>query len=414
MITRVRGTEDILNVELYNFVLDQIKHHLVAYNFHEIDTPILEPTELFVRAVGQETDIVSKEMYTFQTAGGENICLRPEATASIIRAYIENGVQQSPWKVFVHGPMFRHERPQKGRWRQFNQLSIENINISSIAHDAHFLKMLDSLFGDVFKLENYVVKLNFLGCPEDRKNHKQALYAFLEGEKSRICPTCVVRMDRNTLRVFDCKSEVCQGIYAKAPKITDHLCGACAAEWEKLQHLLKVLSVNYIVDPMLVRGLDYYNHTVFEFTSNDLGAQNALCGGGRYDLGKEIGDDKVLPSIGVGIGMRRLTMILEQHLNKLTLPQQPALHVIIPFAEEQVPLALLLAYELQSRSLAAEVLVEQASISNQMKKANKLGAKFALIIGPDEQKQGVISVKNMQTGATTSVKQADIVTFLRS
>ncbi len=413
MITRVRGTEDNLDVRLYNFILSSIKHHLTLYNFNEIDTPILEHTELFVRAVGTETDIVSKEMYIFNTASGESICLRPEGTASVIRAYIENKVEQAPWKVFIHGPMFRHERPQLGRWRQFSQTSLEIVNTQSIAHDAHFLKLLDRLFTDIFKLNHYVLKLNFLGCLDDRKAHKAALVEFLTTHQTQICQTCVARKEKNTLRVFDCKNEDCKALYTSAPKIIDHLCAACIQEWGQLTQLLSMLSVNYAIDHTLVRGLDYYNKTVFEFSSRDLGAQNAFCGGGRYSLGKDFGAKDNLSCVGAAIGMGRLLMLVEKHVQQLSLPQEPALHVVIPFSEQQLPLALMLVDQLLAHQLAADILCEKASISNLMKKANKAGAKYALIIGPDEQAQGTIAVKNMLKGETTVVKQADIISFLR-
>ena len=413
MITRVRGTEDILNLELYNFMLGKIHHHLALYNFNQIETPILEHTELFVRSVGTETDIVSKEMYIFQTASGESLCLRPEGTAPVIRAFIENSIQQAPWKIFAHGPMFRHERPQKGRWRQFTQTTVEVINTTSIDQDVLLLKMFDSLFAEVFKLENYILKLNFLGCLDDRKNHKAALVQFLESIYDKICSTCQARKEKNTLRVFDCKNETCKALYVNAPKVTDHLCTSCGDEWKRVAELLRVLSVNYVLDATLVRGLDYYNKTVFEFSSPDLGAQNAFCGGGRYSLGKDMGAKADFPSVGAAIGMGRLMLLLENNLAKLSIPQSPALHVIVPFSSEQVPLALLLASELQVHNLVTEVLLEQSSISSLMKKANKLGAKFALVIGPDEQQQGTVALKNMLKGETTVVKQAEVVKFLQ-
>jgi histidyl-tRNA synthetase len=414
MITRVRGTEDLLDLKLYNFMIETIKHHLALHNFNQIETPILEPTELFVRSVGSDTDIVSKEMYVFQTGSGESICLRPEGTAGIMRAYVENGLtQQACWKVYIIGPMFRHERPQKGRWRQFSQVSIELINASAIEHDVLFLKMLDALFSEKFKLENYVLKLNFLGCLDDRRAHRNALLAFLEQNSDKICATCTTRKDKNTLRVFDCKNEDCQALYKQAPLITEHLCTPCGSAWKQLQDLLGILSVSFQHDPMLVRGLDYYNKTVFEFSSRDLGAQNAFCGGGRYSLGKEVGGKDDFSSFGVGIGIGRLLMLIEQNQQKLAITQPPALHVIIPFTEAQKPLALLLADQLLAHNFATEVIVETSSVSNMMKKANKLGAKFALLIGQDEQEQGTVTVKNMLKGETSTVKQADVVSVLR-
>jgi len=412
-ITRVRGTEDFLDLRLANFVMNQVKTHLQNYNFSEIQTPILEHTKLFVHALGNETDVVSKEMYTFQTSGEDSICLRPEATASIIRACFENRIDQFPWKVFLYGPMFRHERPQKGRWRQFSQISIEVIGSNSIAQDAHFIKMLDTLYTDILKLENYVIKLNFLGCSDDRKEHKKALVAFLDSVAGQICDTCKIRKDKNTLRVFDCKNEHDKELYTKAPKLTDYLCKTCQQEWHDLTTMLSMLSVSYLIDPMLVRGLDYYNKTVFEFSSRELGAQNAFCGGGRYNLGKEVGAKEDFPSIGVGIGIGRLLMLVETVQNKLIIPHDPPLHVIIPFTQEQHSLALLLASDLQNNHICVDLLVEGTSLSSMMKKANKMGAKHALLLGPDEQANGTVAIKNMMTGASETIKQAHAVKYLR-
>lgn len=414
MISRVRGTEDILDLTLYNFILDQAKKHLHIHNFTEIDTPILEHTSLFVRAVGEQTDIVSKEMYVFNKENDEDsICLRPEITASIIRAYFENGIQQKPWKVFAHGPVFRKERPQKGRWRQFTQLSVELIAAKEIDYDAYFLKMIDSFVADVLKLENYAIKLNFLGCSQDRKNHRCALIDFIEKNKSEMCQTCMDRKDKNPLRVFDCKIEKCQNILANAPKILDFLCTECSAEWDKLTTLLGMLSVSYVVDHSLVRGLDYYNKTVFEFVSRGLGAQNAFCGGGRYTLGSEIQGSEDVPCIGVGFGMGRMLMLVEQIKDNLLIPSQPTLHVILPMDEAQRPLALILASELQSKGLCTDIIISNGSMTNLMKKANRLGAKFVLILGEDEQKNGTVSIKNMQTGTSSLVKQVDAVASLK-
>lgn len=413
MISRVRGTEDILDLNLYNFILEQAKRHLHIHNFTEIDTPILEHTNLFVRAVGEQTDIVSKEMYVFQKENEEDsICLRPEITASIIRAYFENGVQQRPWKVFAHGPVFRKERPQKGRWRQFTQLSVELIAAKEIEYDAYFLKMIDSFVSDVLKLENYAIKLNFLGCGNDRKNHRRALIDFLDTKKDCMCQTCLDRRIKNPLRVLDCKNENCQKILQESPKLLDFLCSECATEWKKLTDLLSLLSISYVVDHTLVRGLDYYNKTVFEFVSRGLGAQNAFCGGGRYSLGSEIDNKEDVPCIGVGFGMGRLQMLVEQNKDKLLIPTPAPLHVILPMDEAQKPLALMLASELQSKGLATEVILSSASMTNLMKKANRLGAKFVLILGEEEQKNGTVSIKNMQNGQSVVVKQSDAFSAL--
>ena len=413
MISRVRGTEDILDLRLHNFVLDQMKKVVSNYNYSEIQTPILEQTKLFIRSLGTETDVVTKEMYTFQTEGGDNICLRPEITASTMRAYLNNAIEQSPWKVFSYGPAFRHERPQKGRWRQFSQFNIEIIDSASIAQDAQFIKMLDVLFHEALKLENYVIKLNYLGCKADRLTHTDKLYAYLESVKSEICATCQVRKEKNILRIFDCKNKTCQALYKKAPKLTDHLCDHCSGDWKQLRELLETLSVSVVHDPFLVRGLDYYGGTVFEFSSDELGAQSAFCGGGRYELAKELGGKREVPSIGVAIGMGRVLLLVDTITDKLALPHEPAVHVIIPMSAAQNPLALLLADTLHAAGLCVDVLLEGASMKSMMRKANKMGAAQTLIIGEEEQQNNTVMIKNMQASTSESVSQADVVSFLK-
>ncbi len=415
MITRVRGTEDILDLTLYSFILAETKKHLSRYNFHHIRTPILEHTALFMHSLGAETDVVSKEMYIIDPEKKEkSLCLRPEHTASIIRACVENGVNKFPWKVFTHGPAFRRERPQKGRYRQFNQLSMEVVGVSSLAHDAHFIKMLDTLFSDIFMLEDYVIKLNFLGCQYDRSKHRQELLTYLESIESKLCKTCLARKSTNVLRIFDCKNPECQEHYVNAPKLTDHLCQNCTGEWEQLRSFLDMLSVSYVIDTALVRGLDYYHKTVFEFSSKLLGSQSAFCGAGRYLLGSQVGAKKDLDCVGAAIGMERLFLLVQAMQDKLPIPHAPALHVIMPLANEQDALALLLASQLQAHKLTSDIILEKASMTNMMKKANKLGAKFVLIIGEEEQKTNIVSVKNMTTGDMTKVKQDDIVSFLNN
>ena len=413
LFSRVRGTQDVLDLRLQNFVLDQVQKHFACHNFVQIEIPILEQTNLFIRSLGQETDVVTKEMYTFQTSTDESICLRPEATAGTMRAFLENSIEQRPWKVWSHGPMFRHERPQKGRWRQFSQINIEAIGSDAIAQDVAVIKMLDELFFNKFKLENYVLKLNFLGCSDDRQKHKKALVEYVDSVQDKICKTCLARKEKNLLRIFDCKEESCQKIYSDAPKLTGYLCSECNQEWEREQELLQMLSVNFIHEPRLVRGLDYYNKTVFEFTSRELGAQDAFCGGGRYELGEQLGAKEGFPSIGAAIGLGRLLMLIDLVKDKLILPQEPALHVIIPMATEQQPLALLLSETMQKNNLCVDVLLEQASMKSMMRKANKLGASYVLILGEDEQKDGTVSVKQMTTGKSEVIKQVDVVRYLK-
>ncbi|MBU1007796.1 histidine--tRNA ligase [Candidatus Dependentiae bacterium] len=413
LFSRVRGTQDWLDLRLYNFLVEQAGKHLQRYNFSQIQTPILEQTNLFVRSLGQETDVVTKEMYVFETSSGESICLRPEATAGTMRAFLENHIEKKPWKVWCYGPMFRHERPQKGRWRQFEQINIEVINDDSIQQDAYFIKMLDAFFKDKLFLENYVIKLNFLGCPDDRNNHKKSLKAYLDTVADTICDTCRVRKEKNILRVFDCKNESCQEVYRDAPKLTDYLCVDCGVEWAQLQALLQVLSVSVVLDPSLVRGLDYYNKTVFEFSSRDLGAQDAFCGGGRYDLSEQLGAKKEHPSIGAAMGVGRLLMLVSSVQDRLPVPHEPAVHVLIPMGDDQQPLALLLADVMQTNGLCVDVLLEGGSMKSMMRKANKMGASHVLIIGEAEQRDGTVSVKNMITGDSVVLKQGEVVSYVR-
>jgi len=404
MITSVKGTQDFLDLTLFNFAIDGIKKHLARHNFSEIRTPIIEPTELFKRSLGLTSDVVSKQMYTFGEE--QELCLRPEATASVVRAFNEHHVQQTPWKVFLWGSMFRHERPQKGRFREFHQVSMEIIGSAAVAQDALFIYTLDTLFRHVFKLESYALYLNYLGTVEDRLRHKEALVKFLEANMTTICATCQERKNSNPLRVFDCKSEQCQELYKQAPKILDYLSQQSQQEWDNLKKQLDLLSVNYVITPGLVRGLDYYNKTVFEFMSLNLGAQNAFCGGGRYDsLVKEIGGEQDQACIGAAIGIERLLMLLEPIKNNLALPQPHALTVIIPLEEQQQTLALLLADNLLNSNKCVDVILDDASVKSKMRKANKMGATWAVIIGPDEQAQKTAVLKNMVNGQEKTVSQ---------
>ncbi len=411
MFQRVKGTQDFLDLTLFNFLIDKAKAHFECYNFIEISTPVLEPVELFQRSLGLETDVVSKEMYTL--VADPTICLRPEATASCVRAFLNEGNLLTPWKVIMWGPMFRHERPQKGRYREFHQMTIEIIGSVSIYQDAQLIKMLDRFFHETLHLDTYGLLINFLGCKADRDEYKKKLHVFLNKHETALCENCKVRKERNIMRIFDCKVETCQEIYKKAPFIADHLCSACSAEWQTLKDTLEQLSVSYSYKPNLVRGLDYYNKTVFEFVSTELGAQNAFCGGGRYDsLAEEIGSKNHVPSLGASLGIERILLMLERIKDQLPLPSKKVLYALVPLSPEQYTLALLIADELQARNLCTEVLVEGDSIKSSMRQANKLGAKYALIIGPDEQAKKVVTVKNMVTSESQEVHQKDLLSFL--
>jgi histidyl-tRNA synthetase len=421
MISRVKGTQDLLDLKLYNFVINQIKEHLQKYNFKEIQTPILEQIELFHRSVGEHTDIVNKEMFTLTTKGDEILCLRPENTAGIMRAFLNyqsspgpDGQISTPWKVFSTGPMFRYERPQKGRYRQFQQLSVEVIGSNSVADDAYFISMLDKLFRDKLHLDNYVLLINYLGSAEDRREYTVTVKDFLRENFKNICEKCKERSEKNILRIFDCKNDDCKELYRSAPKIIDSLSPENKNNWEKLKEQLDILSIPYVVAPHLVRGLDYYNKTVFEFISSGLGAQNAFCAGGRYDqLALMIGGKKDEPSIGAAIGIERLLDLIEPIQQKLQMPEEKALNVIIPLSEEQHLLALLLATQLLDQNINIEILFDDSSIKSKMRKANKMGAKYVLILGEEEQKNQTVTIKNMINSTEETINQTKITEYIK-
>jgi histidyl-tRNA synthetase len=413
MIQRIKGTQDFLDLSLLQFITNNMTEHLNLHNFNQIELPIIEAVDVFKRTVGTDTDIVNKEMFVITPREGskELICLRPEATAATMRAFLENGIQILPWKVFSFGAMFRYERPQKGRYRQFHQANIEIIGANSIHHDIALITMLDSLFRDKLQIPNYALVINFLGCPQDRINFRKELQIFLQSNNN-ICPTCQTRATTNPLRVFDCKNEACQKIYLQAPKITGSLCTTCKDEWQDVQTNLELLSVSFAVKPNLVRGLDYYNKTVFEFVSNDLGAQSSFCGGGRYELATQLGSKKEVPSIGAAIGLERIMIMLEGIQDKLPIAKKPALSVVIPLDEAQHTLAHLVMQNLYQNKICAEILLE-GSVKSKMRKANKLGASFCILIGENEQATHSATIKNMLTGAEELVKQVDIAKALK-
>jgi histidyl-tRNA synthetase len=417
MIPRVKGTQDFIDTTLFNFIIDSIKKHLSIYHFTEIQTPILESVDLFVRSIGEHTDVVSKEMFIIEPRqeSSDRICLRPESTAPIVRAFNEHHIQTTPWKVFAWGPMFRYERPQKGRFRQFHQVTMEVIGSGSIAEDVQFITMLDRFVHETLQFNNYALVLNFLGCSQDRQSYLEVLKKFMNKPDivAHICGQCTERKEHNVMRIFDCKNEQCQELYKSAPHIADNLCAECAQEWQDLQNQLSLLSVSFAYKPTLVRGLDYYNKTVFEFVSKDLGAQDTFCGGGRYNqLVKELGNKQDHPAIGAAFGIERLMLLLEPVRAKLNIPHAPALHMIIPMTPAQHGLALLLADELHAHNICTDILFE-GSMKNMMRKASNFGAAYALIIGENEQQNRTVMLKNMVTGVEQEVAQIDVVKMLR-
>lgn len=415
MFQKIKGTQDFLDLSLLQFILKISSEHLNLHNFNQIELPILEACDLFKRTVGTQTDIVNKEMFVIEPRAGssESICLRPESTAQTMRAFLENGIQILPWKVFSYGAMFRYERPQKGRYRQFQQCNIEVIGADSIDQDVMLISMLDNLFTKLY-IPNYALVLNFLGCTQDRNNFREILKDFLV-KQSNICDTCENRSQTNPLRVFDCKNESCQQIYVSAPKIIEHLCDSCNGEWQQLKNHLELLGISFAVKPELVRGLDYYNKTVFEFSSTALGAQSSFCGGGRYELASQLGSKNQVPSIGAAFGMDRVLLILETIKDQLPIAKKPALTVIVPLSPAQNMLALLVAQNLGQHNLSHDIILEDdTSVKSKMRKANKLGPNYCVLIGESEQVQHSVMLKNMVTGAEQLIKQVDLINYLKN
>jgi histidyl-tRNA synthetase len=414
MITKVKGTQDFIDLQLFDFIVDQTKKHCAEYNFAPVVTPIIERIDLFQRSLGTESDAVSKELFVVKSRDGdEDICLRPESTASTVRAFVENGIQTTPWKVYNWGPMFRYDRPQKGRYRQFHQFSFEIIGSDSVTQDVLLISMLHDLFFHKFKIDEYTILINFLGTKEDRYNYIQALKTYLDSVSDGICKDCKIRKERNTLRVIDCKNAACQLLYQNAPQITDFLSESSQQEWKQLREQLDVLSIPYKITPTLVRGLDYYCKTVFEFTSPNLGAQSAFGGGGRYnELVQAVGGKEDQPSVGAGIGIERLMMMLEPIKDTLVINQQKPLTLIIPCTTEQQTLALLISQQLHTHNITNDILFD-GSIKSMMRKANKMGATYVVLIGPEEQQSNTVTVKNMTRGKEEKIAQALLADFLK-
>lgn len=420
MIPRVKGTQDFLDLTLYNFLIDKTRKHLETAAFTEISTPILEHTDLFKRSLGLHTEVVSKEMYTISNTSqtgdegaSEKLCLRPEATASTMRAFFNNAIEKRPWKVFSYGPVFRHERPQKGRFRQFNQMNIEIIGAHSIAYDAQLLALIDDFFRNKLKLTSFALHLNFLGTAEDRIVYKEILREFLEEHDT--LPSKINELkDKNILRIFDLKDTDCKEVLKNAPLLTDHLSPSSQAEWKQLKALLKELAIPFTCDPRLVRGLDYYNKTVFEFVSNQLGSQNAIGGGGRYDyLSQALGEKEAVPSLGMAFGIERVLMILEQQYEQLSLPSKPALQMIMPMSAEQQSHALACVELLRKNNITCDAIFDTASMKHMMRKADKAKAEHVIIIGEDEVANNYYTIKNMVTGIEERLETTKLVGYFK-
>ncbi len=414
LTTAPRGTRDILSpeVEKWQYLERSIRQVCDLYAYQEIRLPLFEHTELFQRSVGESTDIVQKEMYTFSDRGGRYLTLRPEATASTVRAYLENNLNAGPQpvKLFYLGPMFRYDRPQAGRYRQFNQFGIEVIGTGDPAVDVEVIMLALHLFEDL-GLSELEVQLNSIGCPGCRQGYQRELLTYLEGQRTRLCPDCQVRVEQNPLRVLDCKEEECQAVAASAPAMADHLCPECREHFSSLTGILDRLQVRYSLNPRLVRGLDYYTRTVFEIVSHHLGSQGTICGGGRYDgLVEELGGDPT-PSVGFALGLERLLLALER--TDTELPDAVNLDVFVAVAgDEARPQAFTLLQALRRQGKRSDMDFLGRSLRAQMKAAHRSGARWALLLGPEEMARGMATVRCMASGNQEEVHVAEIAQYL--
>ena len=418
MIKSPRGTRDLLppDTALWNFVEDTVRDVFRAYNFHEIRTPIFEATELFSRSVGEETDIVSKEMFTWEDRGraesdkGQSLTLRPENTAGIVRAYIEHKLwERGLNKVFSIGPMFRRERPQKGRYRQFFQIDAEVIGpptsgSDSPARDAEIIELLATLL-DRVGIRNWTLELNSVGCPADRARFNEALRQALDPVVGKMCVDCQRRAVTNPLRVFDCKVPEDQPIIEKLPRISQFLDEPCRQHFSEVQEILQAVSIPYVLNDRLVRGLDYYQKTTFEFTHGALGAQNAILGGGRYDGLSEALGGPVAPGIGFAIGEDRLVLSLEKSAEEVI--RKPDVY-IAPLGAGMNREAARLARELRRHDLVVDLGDESFRLKKSFEAADRIKARYILIVGENEVKADAFALKNLASGEQVTVPRGDL------
>ncbi len=413
MISIPKGTKDVLPQDSYkwHYVEDVVKGVARSFNIKEIRTPVFEHTELFLRGVGDTTDIVNKEMYTFLDKGERSITLKPEGTAGVARAFIENSLYANPQptKMFYITPVFRYEKPQAGRLREHHQFGIEFYGATSPKADVEVMMVAKSIF-DKLGIKDLTLNINSIGCPECRKKYNAALKEYLGSRFDELCETCQERFEKNPLRILDCKVPSCKEIVKDAPVVLDYLCDECKAHHEAVLSMLDKLGVNYVVNPQIVRGLDYYTRTVFEFVSNNIGAQGTVCGGGRYNnLVEQVGG-KPTPAVGFGMGLERLILTLEALNLPVGEPEVPDVYLIAMGDKAQDEI-LVLANKLRANGVSAEVDLLDRSFKAQMKYADKVAAKYLVVIGDDELQKGVVNVKEMQSGKESQVELKELVGF---
>lgn len=408
-VKSIKGTQDLLPNESYKnqFIEHTALEIAENYGFREIRTPVFEYTELFQRGVGDTTDVVQKEMYTFNDKGGRSITLRPEGTAGAVRSFLEHGLSNEPMpqKLCYLTSCYRYEKPQAGRLREFHQFGVECIGTASPASDAEVISIANDIF-NFLGVKGLKLEINSIGCPECRKEYHKALKEYFSAHIDDLCETCKGRLERNPMRILDCKSPVCSEIAKGAPKVTDYLCDDCREHFQKVQQYLKAMDIKFEINPTIVRGLDYYTRTVFEFVSTEIGAQGTVCGGGRYDgLVEELGGAHT-PALGFAMGLERLRLLMENQ--NLPFPEKEKCSLYICSMGENACLkAAEIVSGLRREGFEAEFDVVGRSLKAQMKYANKIGAKFTVVIGDSELEQGVVTIKNMADGSTQQAKLSE-------
>lgn len=415
MINVPKGTKDVLPKDSYKwqFIENTAREVAKTFGASEIRTPTFEHTEVFLRGVGETTDIVNKEMYTFLDKGGRSVTLKPEGTAGVARAFVENGMhsQVLPAKLFYITQCFRYERPQAGRLREFHQFGIEFLGATDANVDAETI-LLAKTFLDKVGIKNVTLYLNSIGCKDCRKKYEEALKAYLNENIDGMCELCKDRLNKNPLRILDCKNDDCKKITANAPKILDYICDDCSAHFNKVQKLLTLAGVEYKINANIVRGLDYYTRTVFEFVSENIGAQGTVCGGGRYDgLIKQLGGQDV-PGIGFAVGIERILMLLENIGVEIANPNTVEYYVA-PMGEKEAEKAFILVTAMRNSGIIADFDHMGRGIKAQFKYADKIGAKKVIVIGSEELASGNVKIKNMADGSEELANIDDMIAKLK-
>lgn len=406
LITKaIKGTKDVLPKDVHkNQYIEATALDVASkFGYKEIRTPVFEHTELFQRGVGDTTDVVQKEMYTFDDKGGRSITLRPEGTAGAVRSFLENGLcnEALPQKVCYLISCYRYEKPQAGRLREFHQFGVECFGTASPLADAEIIALAKSIF-DTLGVRDLSLEINSIGCPKCRAEYHKALKEYFASRKDELCDTCKGRLDRNPMRILDCKSPICHEIAQGAPVVIDYLCDECKEHFEKVQKYLDAQNIEYKINPQIVRGLDYYTKTVFEFVSNSIGAQGTVCGGGRYDgLVEELGGQHTA-SLGFAMGLERLMLLMEAQGCEFPQAEKPDLF-IVALGEKATLKALEIAKDMREEGFSALLDLNQRSVRAQMKYADKLGAKFNVVIGDNEVENKIAKLKNMQTGEESEI-----------